>query len=65
MTTDEKLAIAIDILRIISGDPQFDDVAEFSTGVNPKDWASVQHARYALARIGASTEFPSPSHFNN
>lgn len=52
MTTDEKLAIAIDALRRISGSPVADAAVEFSTGIDPRDDPVTKVARRALTAIG-------------
>lgn len=54
----DKLAICIDALRAIAGDPANDASVKEHLGIDPAREPSVRRARQALIRIGVSLAAP-------
>ncbi|WP_118849337.1 hypothetical protein [Neorhizobium sp. SOG26] len=57
-THEGKLAICINALRAIAGDPANDSLIEARSGINPGQEASVRRARQALVMVGVSLAAP-------
>ena len=58
MKTREKLAIAINSLRLIAGSPELDDDVKRITGEDPAATPSVRLARRTLAKLGVDMTAP-------